>query len=85
VVRISKPQDIMVQQKGTSFVVEPESERLWARGVVQASGAVCATLTPPGFHYAASDVSDAGLTMAITCIADGSKYHVRVIFVPDSG
>jgi hypothetical protein len=48
VVRISKPQNLIVQQKGTSFVVNPGSERLWAQGVVQASGAVCATLTPPG-------------------------------------
>ena len=85
VVRISKPQNLIVQQKGTSFVVNPGSERQWAQGFVRASGAVCAALTLAGFHYGAFDVSDAGLTMAITCIADGSKYQVRVIFVPDSG
>jgi hypothetical protein len=85
VVRISKPQNVTVRQTGPfGLVVKPDSERLWAHGVVQAGGSVCATLNPPGFHYKFSDVSDAALSMAITCIADGSMYQVRVIFVPES-
>ncbi len=82
-VRLSKPQNVTVQQRGGRIVVEPESERLFVHAIVDKGSAVCARLNPGGFHYVVSDVSDAGITLAITC-ADGSKHRVRVIFVSDS-
>ncbi len=80
-VRLDKPQNVTVRQRGDRIVVEPESERLFVYAIVDRGGAVCRNLE--GFHYVVSDVSDAGLTMAITC-ADGSRYRVRVMFVADS-
>jgi hypothetical protein len=83
VLRISRPQSI-TWPMGSGTNANP-SEGLWVQGVFRSAGAGCAKRNPPGFHYVVSDRSDAGVTMAITCEADGSKCRVRVIFVPESG
>ncbi len=90
VVHIAKPQNITVSQAASNydFVVKPKDNppaEYWARGVLESAGALCARLRPPGFHYSFSDVSDAGLIVAITCVADGSQHNVHVIFTPESG
>jgi hypothetical protein len=85
VVHIGKPANYS-WPTGSPAGVAPHGESLWVHSVVRDGGAaVCATLNPPGFDYVISDVSDAGLTMAITCQADRSKHRVRVIFVSGSG
>jgi hypothetical protein len=89
VLRIVKPQNVTVRQEGSLFVTEPAgrdaSDDLWAGSVVRSAGAVCSDLKPPGIQYTVSDASDSGLTMAITCEADGSNHTVRIVFIPESG
>jgi hypothetical protein len=81
VVRISRPQSI-TWPMGSGTDANPSG---WVEGVFRSAGEGCARRNPPGFHYVVSDRSDAGVTMAITCQADGSKYRVRVIFISESG
>jgi hypothetical protein len=84
-VRFSKPQNVIVQQRGDyGFVVKPVSARMLGHQIIREGGAAVCPIETPAFHYVLSDVSNAGLTMAITCIADGSHHQVRVVFVPES-
>ena len=64
--------------------MEPHADSMWARALVESAGAVCATSSPPGFHYTFLDASEAGLTIDIECQADGSLHRVRIIFVAES-
>jgi hypothetical protein len=62
---------------------EPHAGSMWGRALVESAGAVCATLSPPGFTYTFSDASDAGLNIDVECQADGSLHRVRIIFVAE--
>jgi len=88
IVRVVKPQGYNVRLVGSQLRVgsrpHDPTPGLWLHSVIEAAGSVCADRHPPGFHYSFSDVSDAGVTVAITCEANDSSYSVRVIFVPDS-